>query len=144
MLPEERLEYWGIKKCKLTEALFRSVKSHRTPDDVPEGFVRFFHGTASSSALTIVEDGIIEGKLAYESDFGPAFYCAESLHLAMLYSIYSMQFNDSDSRGAVMAFDVPQEEFNKLVALRVEGPTWKTMVSLCQAGKAQKVRVTVF
>eukprot|EP00978_Attheya_sp_CCMP212_P039777 scaffold210296_cov52-Attheya_sp.AAC.2 len=38
----------------------------------------------------------------------------------------------------VMALDVPQEEFNKLVALRVEGPTWKTMISLCQAGKAHK------
>ena len=216
MPPEERLEYWGIKKCKQTEALFRNVKSHRTPgvstssmakrwisnlggtntlssidalddnnteksiegasfrffprsvgfshggseecddeqneqelrqietqieswlspDDVAEGFVRFFHGTASSSAFTIVKHGIIEGKLAYASDFGPAFYCAESLHLAMLYSISSMEFNDS--RGAVMAFDVPQEECDKLVALRVQGPTWKTMVSLCQTGKAHE------
>jgi hypothetical protein len=72
----------------------------------------------------------------YESEFGPAFYCTESLHLAIFYSIYSMKFNNS--RGAVMAFDVPQEEFDELVALRVEGPTWKTMVSLCQTGKAQK------
>jgi hypothetical protein len=147
--PEERLEYWGIQKCKLTETLFRNVKSHRTPgvststmakrwisnldrtntlssiddlndnnteksiegasfrffppssgfphggseefddeqneeelrqienqieswlslDDVEEEVVRFFHGTASFSALTIVEDGIFEGKFDYESDF---------------------------------------------------------------------------
>ena len=219
MPPEERLEYWGIKKCKQTEALFRNVKSHRTPGvstssmakrwisnlggtntlssidelhdnntemsiegasfrffprsvgfshggseefddeqneqelkqietqieswlspvDVAEGFVRFFHGTASSSALAIVKHGITELgsiQLAYASDFGPAFYCAESLHLAMLYSISSMEFNDS--RGAVMAFDVPQEEFDKLEPLRVQGPTWKTMVSLCQTGKAHE------
>jgi hypothetical protein len=104
--------------------------------DVAEGFVRFFHGTVSSSALTIVEDGIIEGKFDYESDFGAAFYCTESLHLAMLYSIYNM--NSNDDRGAVMAFDVPQEEFDELEALRIEGPTWKTMVSLCQTSKAHK------
>ena len=37
-----------------------------------------------------------------------------------------------------MAFDVPQEEYNKLVALHVKGPTWKTMVYLCQTGKAHE------
>jgi hypothetical protein len=112
------------------------IESWLSSDDVAEGFVRFFHGAASSSALTIVERGIIEGKLAYARDLGPAFYCAESLHLVMLYSNSSMEFNDS--RGAAMAFDVPQVEYDELVVLRVEGPTWKTMVSLLQTGKAHE------
>jgi hypothetical protein len=144
MPPEERLEYWGITKCKLTEGLFRNVKSHRAPgvstcsmakrwisnlgttkmlmssiddlddinteksiegvsfrffpqssgfshggseefddehneeelrqienqieswlssDVVAEKFVRFFHGTVTSSALTIVEDGVTTGEV---------------------------------------------------------------------------------
>jgi hypothetical protein len=56
----------------------------------------------------------------------------------MLYAICNSNANDGGSSGAVMAFDVPKEEFDELKTLHVERPSWNTMVFLCQSGRAHK------
>jgi hypothetical protein len=66
----------------------------------------------SSSALRIVENGIIEGNFGYESDFGPAFYCAESLRLTMLSSIYNMSSNDDVDASSRVTLPIPSKQLH--------------------------------
>jgi hypothetical protein len=105
--------------------------------DIPEGFVRFFHGTCAPSVESILLRGIDQSYFARESDFGPAFYCADGIHLSMLYSIYAVS-EVGRSRGALISFDVPKPDFDAMNQLRLTGKGWADIVFQCQSGNADR------
>jgi hypothetical protein len=72
-------------------------------------------------------------------DFGgPAFYCVEDMHMAMLYVCADAvpAAPTTVVRGAIMAFDIPEDTFTNLERLCVNAPgagewEWHPFVSYC-------------
>jgi hypothetical protein len=109
---------------------------------VPEGYMRFLHGTNGAAALSVMSDGIQERYFERESDFGPAFYCVEDMHMAMLYVVVVCAAVPAPTvRGAIMAFDIPQDTFTTLerLCVNVNAPEWEwhPFVSHCQGNDAK-------
>ena len=118
----------GDKKDASFEEKIEKYLSH----EVPAGHRRFFHGTDSVAAHSILNDGITQELFAVDSDFGPAFFTTENCNLAFMFAIYGAAAGSG--RGAILSFDVPETAYNDLKCWQVNEPEWGNIVSLCHQG----------
>jgi len=89
---------------------------------IPPGHRRFFHGTDSTGAHNILNEGIRKARFEKYSDFGPAFYATENCNLALMFSIYAAA--SGSGRCAILSFDVPETAYNELQCFQLNGSEW--------------------
>ena len=93
-------------------------------DGVAE-FVTFYHGTSTSGARSIRENGIDASYFRRRNDFGAGFYMSESLDVA---NTRAMQMFGTDS--SIVSFQVRRSELAELDQLSFSSPSesWQDFV----------------
>jgi len=56
---------------------------------LPEGHTRLFHGTRTISMNDILEHGLDQSNFEKIGDFGPAFYCADTVRASLRFGMLS-------------------------------------------------------
>jgi hypothetical protein len=100
---------------------------------VPDGHMRFFHGTNSDAAESMVEEGVLESEFEHGTDFGPGFYCSKSFLNAWDYGENTIFSDEEGLKGGIIAFDVPTRTCEHLEESVLDGDAWKRFVRECRS-----------
>jgi hypothetical protein len=85
---------------------------------------------------TILKHGIVPVKFHGVGDFGPAFYCSDTVRTALRFAIMSALEEGYGRRSAsLIYFDVTNEDLDELTQTELEGDGWTQLTGHCLGGK---------
>jgi hypothetical protein len=118
--------------------ILRDIDEWLSSRPLPEGHVRFFHGTSTKAMNNIPEYNIDQVNFHKIGDFGPAFYCADTVRTALRFAIMSALEEGYGRRSASLVyFDVTNEDLDELTQTELEGDEWTEFTGHCLREKYQ-------